>query len=101
MILFYLLILDEGGAIVAGSQVAIVPSSCGSFSSLTVALHRYITYALSANQRLEKKYVVILSKVEKTVVKNAIAAASQIGFVFLIATSKKKKAVAFYQGSHQ
>ena len=85
MIPFYLLMVHEGDRILAGLQVTIVSSSRGSLSVLTVAPHRSLTYEISAKQRLERKFVIFLSKAQKTVVKNVIAGLIQIGFTVLIA----------------
>ena len=77
--------VHEGEGILADLQATTVSSSRGSLSVLTVAPHRYLTYEISAKQRLERKFVIFLSKAQKTVLKNVIAGLTQIGFTVLIA----------------
>ena len=83
MISYYLLMVHEGDVILAGLQATIVSSSRGSLSVLTAALHRHPTYEISAKQRLERKFVVFLSKAQKTAVKNVIAGLTKTGFTVL------------------
>lgn len=58
-----------------------------------------LIYALGANQRLEIKLVSILTKAQRAASKRSVAAATQFGFMFLVAYSAN--ALAFWQGSKE
>ncbi|KAL6712889.1 hypothetical protein ACLMJK_009601 [Lecanora helva] len=58
-----------------------------------------LIHALSANDRLEKKLGIILKQAQTAALKKNIAAATQFGFMFLIAYSAN--AVAFWQGGRE
>ena len=56
-----------------------------------------LIHALDANQRLEVKLASILGQAQRAALKKTITAATQFGFMFLVAYSAN--ALAFWQGS--
>ena len=58
-----------------------------------------LIHSLGANKRVEAKLLLILKEAQKAALKKAIAAATQFGFMFLVAYSAN--ALAFWQGSKE
>ena len=58
-----------------------------------------LIHALGANRKLEAKLVAVLAKARRAALHKSMAAASQFGFMFLVAYSAN--ALAFWQGSKE
>ena len=100
MIPAYILMILVGGRYIGRSAGRTSPHLSAAASIVPQSLSNVgLIHALGANERIERKLVAILTKARRAALRKKFAAATQFGFMFLVAYSAN--AIAFWQGSHE